>query len=408
MRNVLLLQGPLGPFFSHLASHMQEKGIKIHRIHFNGGDAFYSNVGQRIDYCDTPQAWHTFLDNYIEQQQIDTLFCYGDCRFYHKIAQRVCQQRNIPIWVFEEGYLRPDFITLERSGTNANSEWFALREHFPVLSKSEPSRQRRLIGSTFFRRAWYATSYYLAMYFRQARFPHYQHHRSRSVPGEALAWIKGGWIKLTSQRRDRRLVEALQAHAGNLFLVPLQVADDFQVKEHSPYACISQFVDQVITSFAMHSLPEQQLLFKHHPMDRGHTNYGDLISEVANRLGVAHRVFYGHELPLPTLYPLCRGVITINSTVGLSSLRRNVPTLTLGEALYDMPGVTSQCSLDAFWQHPEPVNAEKVSQLRYFLLCTNQLNCSFYRYLDHSCDEVWHWLQQHEKARIVPRPPQSE
>lgn len=88
-------------------------------------------------------------------------------------------------------------------------------------------------------------------------------------------------------------------------------------------------------------------------------------------------------------------MITINSTVGLSALRHNVPTLTLGEALYDIPDVTSQCSLDDFWKAPSPVDAEKVSQLRHFLLNTNQLNCSFYRTDAETYEQVWSWLQHH-------------
>jgi Capsule polysaccharide export protein len=393
LKNVVLLQGPLGPFFSRLADCFLKKGIQAHRIHFNGGDAFYSHSGQRINYTGTPEEWRTFLTSYIIKHQIDTLFCYGDCRFYHKIAREICQQYQLSIWIFEEGYLRPDFITLEKEGTNANSAWFDNREHFAVLPKQP--RQVAAIGSTFLARAIYATCYYNAMLFRQRQFPHYLHHRSHSVPGEAWAWIKSGWIKLTSQRRDKRLVENLQAHAGNLFLVPLQVADDFQVREHSPYNSIGDFIEELILSFAKHAEPQQLLLFKHHPMDRGHVNYQALITKVSTQAGVIDRVFYGHELPLPTLYPLCRGVITINSTVGLSALRRNVPTLTLGEALYDIPDVTSQCSLDDFWKAPSPVDAEKVSQLRHFLLNTNQLNCSFYRTDARTFDQIWSWLQHH-------------
>lgn len=50
-----------------------------------------------------------------------------------------------------------------------------------------------------------------------------------------------------------------------------------------------------------------------------------------------------------------RGVVTVNSTTGTLALACNVPVLTLGQAIYDLPGLTAQCSLEHFWQTlPQP------------------------------------------------------
>ena len=46
------------------------------------------------------------------------------------------------------------------------------------------------------------------------------------------------------------------------------------------------------------------------------------------------------------------GVVVVNSTVGWMSWRQGAPTLALGQAIYDVPGMTAQCSLDEFWQAP--------------------------------------------------------
>lgn len=39
-KNVLLLQGPVGNFFHHLAIRMEKKQTKVFKLNFNGGDFF--------------------------------------------------------------------------------------------------------------------------------------------------------------------------------------------------------------------------------------------------------------------------------------------------------------------------------------------------------------------------------
>lgn len=44
-RNVLLLQGPVGPFFSRLAHDLELAGASVHKVNFNAGDSlFYGGV----------------------------------------------------------------------------------------------------------------------------------------------------------------------------------------------------------------------------------------------------------------------------------------------------------------------------------------------------------------------------
>ena len=37
-RRVLLLQGPIGPFFRNLGDDLIQAGATVHKINFNGGD----------------------------------------------------------------------------------------------------------------------------------------------------------------------------------------------------------------------------------------------------------------------------------------------------------------------------------------------------------------------------------
>ena len=94
------------------------------------------------------------------------------------------------------------------------------------------------------------------------------------------------------------------------------------------------------------------LVFKHHPVDRGRKNYKNFIMDQAELLKVKNRILVIHDLHLPTCLKHAKGTITINSTVGLSSIGYKIPTITLGNAIYDMEGLTCKgMSLETFWKN---------------------------------------------------------
>ena len=47
-------------------------------------------------------------------------------------------------------------------------------------------------------------------------------------------------------------------------------------------------------------------------------------------------------------------VCTRNSTSATLALAKDTPVCTIGEAIYDMPGLTHQGHLDSFWTRPMP------------------------------------------------------
>ena len=55
-----------------------------------------------------------------------------------------------------------------------------------------------------------------------------------------------------------------------------------------------------------------------------------------------------------------RGCVTINSSVGLAALIHGAPTITLGEAAYNLRGLTFQGKLNAFWKQHGEVESKHV------------------------------------------------
>ena len=145
------------------------------------------------------------------------------------------------------------------------------------------------------------------------------------------------------------------------------------------YRSVETFIEDVLASFSEHAPSECLLIFKHHPVDRGRKDYKRFILEKANFLGVASRVRILHDVHLPTLLKHALGTITINSTVGLSSLYHKTPTVTMGNAIYDVEGLSVKGDgLHTFWRHQVPVDTELYEKFRQYLIENTQINGSFY------------------------------
>ena len=47
-KKVLLLQGPIGPFFYRFAKKLKQAGASVHKINFNGGDFMHQLIIKKI------------------------------------------------------------------------------------------------------------------------------------------------------------------------------------------------------------------------------------------------------------------------------------------------------------------------------------------------------------------------
>lgn len=378
-KNILFLQGPMGTFFKKLDTAFHKKGANTYKIGFNMGDQFFSHKYNYIPFKETPRAWPQFIEDFLLQKEIDKIFLFGDCRYYQRLARKIAYQHNIDVYVFEEGYLRPHYITLEKFGVNnfsmlprdadfyrqLPSESVTLPEH------SHPSKTQMVLS---------ATLYYALSNIFNWKYPHYRHHRDFSAIKEFFYAVRGVMRKGLYRFTERRYISLItQKISKKYYFVPLQTHNDFQILQHSNYRSIEKFIIEVLESFAHHAPKDFYLVFKHHPVDRGRKNYRSFIEEQATLLSIAKRVHTIHDVHLPDCLSHAVGTITINSTVGLSAIGHNIPTLCLGDAVYDMEGLSNKgMSLRKFWhQHKKP-DTELYKKFREYLIVTTQLNGSFY------------------------------
>ncbi len=382
-RRVLLLQGPVGPFFSRLARDLERAGATVRKINFNGGDwLFYPNAD--MNFRGDLRQWRKALTDRLAAWNIDTVFLYSDCRKIHETLFTLDGFENLEVFTFEEGYFRPDHVTLERGRTNAFTRLPRNPDFYMRLPEEQP--ETHPVGYSFLHLAIWGVAYHLAAGLLRPFLPARTYHRGLGFR-EVVPQIRSYWRKVRYLWHERHLrARLLREHSGNFFLVPLQVGLDSQIRCHSRYRPedgMEGFIAEVTRSFARHAPPETLLVFKHHPLDRGYADYTETISSLSARYpNLAGRLLYIHDCHLPDLLDAARGVVVINSTVGLSAIIHDRPVKVHGgKAFYDMQGLTAQISLDEFWKRAEEFrpDPELVRRFQAYVIRKTQINGNFYR-----------------------------
>lgn len=380
-KQVLMLQGPMGPFFRRFACDLEKAGAQVHKINFNGGDLLFY-PWRSTSYRGSFDDWPVFFEKIIVDKGIDMVLLFGDCRPMHRVAHAIASRHNLEIGVFEEGYVRPDYITFELSGTNGHSKIPRTADFYrDVQLHGNPPEKH--VGKTYWYIVLWAILYYMVSVLLWPVFRKYRHHRPLTL-AEMFPWIRSGWRKLYFREKERGIEEKLTGSlSGNYFLVPLQVHNDSQLRVHSGFDSIRDFIEKVVYSFQKYAPSETVLVIKHHPLDRGYFDYTRLLKRLAAEYALQNRIFYIHDQHLPTLLEHARGVVVINSTVGLSALDHNKPLKVCGSALYDIQGITFQGGLDEFWKEAPAflVDRDLFERFRRYLITQTQLNGSFYKKL---------------------------
>lgn len=380
-QRVLFLQGPVGPAFAKMADWLQAQGKQVHKVCFNPGDAWdwRGAVGAQMHHFKADlEQWQPYLEQLLSCNSITALVLFGQGRRYHQQAMQVASKLGVQVHVMEEGYFRPGYVTFELGGVNGYSSTTPIAGGNSIDLSNHPwSPLPEVSALHFAKMAWHATLYYLVMWWQSRQYPAYQHHRPTSPWRYTGLWLRSWWRKGLRSNADHRLVQQLINKRVPYFFVPLQCPEDSQIDLHSRYTTIEQFLLEVLESFARHAPVTAHLLFKQHPMSRGETLYGSFIRHIAQQLGVQERVHFVTETHNPTVLDHCQGAVLINSTMGLQAMDHRKPVKALGEAFFNVCGLTDQQPLDTFWRQPQPPVIDIDAYLRA-VKCLTQIPGSLY------------------------------
>ncbi|WP_267523140.1 capsular biosynthesis protein [Campylobacter sp. MG1] len=372
--NILFLQGPLGPFFKRFSKYLN-KNNKIYKINFTAGDfIFYPS---KYNYKGSLNNLKSYLDNFYKLNKITCIILFGDTRPIHEIAINLAKKLNIKIYVFEEGYLRPNYITCEMTGVNANSLMSKNKNDYKKLNTYKENS--KLFKSSFKIMAFYALMYYTFSIIFQVFYNNKNYHRPLNIM-ELFRWFRHFYRKAKYLILEKNVDNLAKKYSKKYFLAVLQVHNDSQIKKHFKDKGMKKFIVKTIKSFAKNRANNNVLIFKHHPLDIAYTDYSNIINELTKRLGISDKVFYIHRGNIPNLLKNAKGCICINSTVGMQALYHNCPTIVLGNTIYNIDSLVYKNNLDSFWQNAHNFVSDYDLYLKFqgYLLKNNQYNANFY------------------------------
>jgi capsular polysaccharide export protein len=352
---IVMLQGPVGSFFRRAQDHLTASGFDVWRICFNAGDRMCSRGDKLMNFSGSPESWRSWFTGIINENGFDAVVLFGSERIIHRVAIECAEQCGIPVLCLEEGYIRPGYVTMEIGGNNWRSP---LAGQLPPAEFSSPrSAGPKALPSpgSFSAMAWGAFQYFTVRALISTPGERRLFHKQkRTLVSEGFYWVKNYYRKFAHVGRNYRISERLlEHHDKRFFIVPLQVHDDTQLGRAANSWNNQKLILKTIVSFARNAPADHQLVFKIHPMERGHTRDWNFIRQVSMLNDVKDRVHVldGGSLSLLTRHSA--GMITINSTSGLSALHHGVPLAVMGQALYRHKDlafcVEKGMDLDKFW-----------------------------------------------------------
>lgn len=350
-RRVLLLQGPPSGFFCVLAQAFSAAGIPVFRVNFHGGDALFSKDG--IPFRGKLSEFRTFLTRLMKREAITDVLYFADRLPYHRIAAQVADSLGATPYAVENGYLRPDWLTLEPGGMGAFSRFPTDRAHIEAIAADAPPVDPEVLyRHSFFREASCDVRYTFTRLAMSTRYPHFERDRANHPLKEYLSWlpqlVRRQWAQYRAPKQMRRVL----AESRPFFLFPMQLQEDYQIRHNSRYEHLATLVDEVFASFARGAPENTSLLVKIHPLDNGLQNWRATLKQAKRDYGLTGRIRLLSAGPLSDMLHNCEGVVLVNSTVGLTALREGCPTHPMGAAVYDLEGLTDRQPLDDFWKTP--------------------------------------------------------
>lgn len=414
-RTVLFLQGPPSTFWCQLCEHFEAAGVTTHRINLSMGDWVYWRKRGAVNYRGRFSRWADFLREYIVQHAVTDILYYADRLPYHAVAREIAQSLGVRTYAIEFGYLRPDWLTFERGGMGALSHFPSDPDAIRRIAASvgtfqqDPQRFSHSFGQEAFNEVFYNLLATLAPYL----FPLYRSDKYYMPLLDYLAWLPRSLSKRIREPARVWAVTRLRSQRKRYWMLALQMQSDYQLRANSRYRHQGDMIEEVMKSFAACAGKEDNLVVKLHPLDNGLERWERVVARLAQRHRVAGRVLAVSDCDLKRTMRRSLGVITINSTVGLHALRANVPVKVLGAAIYDIPGLTHQESLDSFWGRPQKVDRQLCDALVSALASTIQVHGSFYHPAgrEAACNEIVSRLlndQVNQAGAFVDPPPRLE
>ena len=431
-RRFLIVTAPFGPFGRTLAEQLAAEGASVARMLFNAGDAAYWRRSGAVPYTGDVRLWPARLAKLVQDQALTDLIVFGEGGPYNQAvlsqaaklkalaataarstgaaveasparaaghaandappkvpAAQAARLREpsgsgaasaahpnppLRIWVLENGYFRPDWITVEENGVNASSSLPRDRKAYdPPIPEILPTRPAgRILPHHVINISLYHVAQPLGrLVFRRYVYPYTQ-----------SPWLQFiGHVRRYLSLAVRSKIESdagVIRERGPFFMACLQREGDAQLLRYSHYADNTAFLAEVLSSFARHAPADARLVIKNHPLDPGLVDLARMTHVLAVERGIADRVDFIDGGNLAALCRACAGMVVNNSSAALSALGFSTPVKVLGEAFFDIDGLTDQKPINAFWTNPTPPDDELFNRFKAHVIARTQVNGNYH------------------------------
>lgn len=403
-RSFLFLQGPHGPFFDRLGSMLRAAGAATWRVSFNRGDErFWRDRATLLPHTRAAELWPATLRNILAEKRITDIVLYGDTRPIHAEAVRIARELGLTVHVFEEGYLRPYWITYERGGSNGHSRLMdmsiaAMRKALEQSDMDMPDAPAR--WGDMRHHVFYGALYHFYVMFLNRRYAGFRPHRGIGVAREFALHLKR--LVLMPLHGLERFIASQRIRLGGFpyHLVLMQLEHDSSFQMHGPFASMTEFIDTCLDGFAKGAPRHHHLVFKAHPLEDGRSTVVADIRRLARQYGVTGRVHFVRGGKLAALLNQARSAVTVNSTAAQQVLWRGLPLKVFGAAVYSKPEFVSTQPLPEFFAKPRRPDGRAYRDYRHYLLETSQVPGGFY-----SSRGRRHALRQVADMMLIPEDP---
>jgi capsular polysaccharide export protein len=378
----LFLQGPHGPFFSRLGRMLQDAGAQVWRVGFNAGDqAFWRNGANYIPFLGDQQDWSDTFQTLLAEKGVTDIVLYGDTRPIHADAVTIAKAANLTIHVFEEGYMRPYWVSYERDGSNGNSRLMSMttenmRQHLAQSDTEAPLPPGH--WGDMRQHVFYGALYHWFVMFRNSKYRNFKPHRALPVTKEFHLYLQR-LLLMPFQAFERRMATWRIKRGGFPYHIALlQLEHDSSFQMHSPFTTMTEFLDLVVKGFANGAPQHHHLVFKAHPLEDGRVPLRREIRALVKAYNLENRVHFVRGGKLAHLLNEARSAVTVNSTAAQQVLWRGIPLKVFGDAVYAKPEFVSDQALPAFFAKPDYPETAAYRDYRRFLLETSQVAGGFY------------------------------
>jgi len=376
---VLFLQGPPGLFSRTIADSLEKTGAKTLRVNLCAGDWLGWHDSRCTSYRSSLKEWPDWLRTFCREHKVSHIVYYADRVPYHVAAAEIGAELGLTCLAYENGYLRPDWITLEHWGMSAHSRFPEDPELIRKLGASLPEIDRSpLYKYPFINEALNEVMWNMANVVFSPVFPGYVRDKLYHPLIDYLSNIPRFALAGRRNRHAKHIIDDIISTNLPYYVFPLQLQSDYQLRFNSQYDHIAEAAEEVIASFAVNAPNAARLVFKIHPLDNGMEPWSRILRTLAKKHRVKKRVLLVDGGDLNQLLTHATGSLTINSTTGLHALRVGCPTKVLGIALYDIPGLTCQKTLDDFWRQGSAPDETLLDSLERLLAAAIQVKGCFY------------------------------